>query len=211
MKALLFMAIAGTQLPPATEPPIEAQFDAFVDLFHMALASDDATLYGAFFDDSVTWQQSNGTSEQLSRDQTLTRLRDLNVEPALLRQISRGFVMQDHTADPTFVAVHNQMQAPVLMHIEINALRVRRLPGTSSDVLCVLRQGWYSGSIDTNMPAFCDPGNGLEWLQVEVHHPDMGRVKGFVASDYLTLHEKQGPSSMTIARIGDQWRITALN
>lgn len=210
MKTLILLAALQFSAITPTQPPIEESFDAFTELLHAALSTGDPDIYSMFFDDEVLYLQS-GVIDTLSSEQLIARLNDFGRPDELLTHLARGFLRNDEGDTPTFLSLHNS--APGHHHIRIrgSSVRFRKLPGQKGEVIALLNTGLYTGQTDAKNPMFCDAKSGIEWMHLEINHPKVGLIKGYIAADYVELISRESPKAIKVQQKNGRWVITELS
>lgn len=215
MKSILvFLLMSSTAQPPSNGHPeklTDASFDAFIELFHAALATGDPDIYTAFFADSVNIVLPGEQRLVLTPEACVAELTEFGRPDELLTHLAHGFAKLERSDGPSFATVHNQPPQHQFVRVHARNLRFRRLPGSNAGVIAQLHQGIYSGTTDPNVPLLCERSTGIEWMQLELLLPTLGRVKGYAAADYIELIPRNAPRAMRVDAVNGKWLITELS
>lgn len=209
MKTLLYLLLAAGSVHPT--PTVEDSFDAFTELFYAALETGDPDIYSLYFAENVRYIHPGGQPDTLSTDALLTKLAHFGPPHRVLSHLARGFVRLDRDDGAVFVSLYNQAGERHLVRIEGSSVRLRKLPGTKSEVIALFNQGIFDGRVLQKGAPVCDRFSGIEWLNVSLHHPKLGWVEGFIANDYVTLLPSSAPKAVKAELIQGQWLITELS
>lgn len=209
MKTFILLLLAFGLGNPTTS--IDDGFDAFTEVFFAALQTGDPDIYGMYLADHVRYIHPGGQPDTLSTEQMLAKLARYGQPHQVLSHLSRGFVRLDHDDGPAFVSLFNQAGERRLVRINGNSVRLRKLPGTKSAVIALFNAGIFDGRIAAETAPVCDRTSGIDWLKMSIHHPKVGWVEGFIASDYVTLLPSNAPKAVKAELIQGQWFITEIS
>ena len=214
MKSIFFaLGLAALQQPPNTyHNPVlnDAGFDAFIEVFHAALATGDPDIYTVFFADSVNIVLP-GSHLTLSPEACVAELSSFGRPEELLAHLARGFTQLERSDGQSFASVHNSPPQHQLIRVKAKSLRFRQLPSSNATVIALLNNGIYSGTTDPALPRLCERSTGIEWIHIELLLPTLGRVKGYVAADFVELIPRNAPKAMRVDAINGKWLITELS
>lgn len=214
MKSIVFaLTMAALQQPPSSIPntPLsDASFDAFVEVLHAALDTGDPNIYSVFFADTVDVVLP-GNRLQLTPEACIAELGNFGRPDELLSHLARGFAALERSDGQSFGTVHASPPNHQLVKVKTRSLRFRQLPSSTAGVIALLNAGIYSGTTDPNMQLLCERNTGIEWMQIELLLPTLGRVKGYVAAEYVELIPRNAPKAMRIDAINGKWQITELS
>ncbi|MCH2199593.1 MAG: hypothetical protein MK081_12510 [Flavobacteriales bacterium] len=202
---VILLAFGGNAY--ASEPATSSSFEAFIQLFKEVDLQKNNSLTTAFFTDSVRWERDDGRVDYLTVAEVFECLDEFGSPEQILEGLASGFVFTGSEVDRTFVSIHNQLRYGELLTVEANALRLRKLPSKESATICILQDGIYAGNISSNKASLTD-GAGIEWKPVELHHPELGSVQGYLAASYFTISNAGLPKGMEVKMIDGQWKIT---
>lgn len=211
MKTIIFLLIVSGTNADLPDPPAEAAFDHFIELFHAALATGDEDIYSMFFSEKVRFLQEGGQPEYLPPERLFRRLDEFGRPDELLSHLARGFVRLDRDSIIAFATLHNAPRHHHHVRINGSSVRLRKLPGSKGDVIALFNQGLYSGATDPRVPLFCDRSTGTEWLQLEISHPRLGLIKGYMAAEYLELMPRSAPKALMVEEVDGRLLITELS
>lgn len=215
MKSIFVLLLLSTGVQqPTTEPSGTASaesFDAFIELFHAALATGDPDIYAGFFADSVSIVVSESQRLLLTPEACITELSEFGRPDELLAEVARGFVGLEHSHGKGYRSVHNRPPKHQFVRVTATSLRFRALPSSHANVVAMLQKGLYSGQTDTNAPLLCERSTGIEWIQLELLLPTLGTVKGYVAAEYVELIPRKAPKAMKVEHVHGAWMITELS
>lgn len=124
------------------------------------------------------------------------------------RDIARfadGFALMD--PDGTMVNLHARARGRS-HHLEIlgNRVKLRREAGSSGSIIAMLDQGLLPGEIDHTRWAV--NRDEVEWTPVVVEVPGIGKVRGYIGSDYVRLGKSKGDVTLTAQYDGQRWALT---
>lgn len=127
---------------------------------------------------------------------------------ALGQDIARfadGFVLVD--TDGTMTNLHARAKGQQhLLEILGNRVKFRREAGASGEVIAVLDMGVLPGRTDAGRWAV--NRDGMEWTPVVLDHPEFGKVRGYIGSDYVRSVKGHGDLVLTAAYDGTRWALT---
>lgn len=204
---LLLFTLGVVHNPPSSD----ASFDAFTELFHEALETRDSDIYGLYFAEHVRYIHPGGQPDTLETHQVITLLSQYGQPHEVLQHLARGFVRVDRDDGFAFVTLFNQSNDHHRVRIEGTSVRLRTLPGTKSSVIALFNRGIFDGRVASNRPPICDRTSGIEWLQLELNHPHLGWVSGYMANDFVTLLPSEAPKALKAEWVHGQWLITELS
>lgn len=124
------------------------------------------------------------------------------------RDIARfadGFVLVN--ADGTMTNLHARAKGKS-HHLDIlgDRVKLRREAGEGGSIIAMLDMGILPGKVDATRWAV--NRDDVEWTPVIVDVPDIGRVRGYIGSDYVKVAKSQGDLSLTAKFDGTRWAIT---
>lgn len=209
MKTMFVLLLAFGPISHPTS--VEDGFDAFTEVFYAALETGDPDIYSIYFADGVRFIHPGGQPDTLNAEQVLAMLSAYGKPHEVLNHLARGFVRIDRDDGPAFVSLFNQAGDRHLMRIEGQSVRLRKLPGTKSEVIALFNRGIFDGRLAEGTLPVCDRSSGIEWLKVEIKHPALGWVAGFIANDYVTLLPTSAPKAVKAELVQGQWLITELS
>lgn len=204
----IVLALFALSASASKTQKIEQSFEAFMGLFHHNLNMAPSDLGEAFFSSDFSYVNTRG--DTLDAEAFLLHLESLGEQGSILGAMARGFVFTGTEATPTFASLHNNLQDILLIEVKPNALRLRKLPTTNSPVICVLRQGFYSGLRGQMQEEICDPISGLTWVSLQLEHEQLGLVNGYLATDYIRTLEVELPRTLVATLTDEGWKITAV-
>lgn len=207
------MCVATFAQASAPQPSPQS-FDGSMELFREALQSGNLDLAEQFFADSVSYERDDGRTVQLPRALVMSALEaDLSTTMSpdnYLLVLAKGFSEVSGSEGEEYVNAHAGLHQPELIHVNHGSVNFRRLPSTNSPIICLLEQGVYSGMKDNKRPLFTDQETKIEWIPLRLYHPQIGSIKGYVASSLVTIENKHVPREMTVRNVNGQWKITHL-
>ena len=212
--ALLMLIVTTSVTLNAAPQQTPESFDASMELFSEALASENMQLAEQFFADSTAYERDDGRIVHVPRELVISALEaDLGesmTAQKFLLVLTKGFEARGAQDAQFFVNAHAGLHQPELISITTSAVNFRKLPSTESPVICLLEEGVYSGNRDLTRPVFKDEDTGIEWTPLRVFHPSIGSVKGYVASSLVTIQNKHVPREMKVEFIDGKWTIVSL-
>ncbi|MDA9863521.1 hypothetical protein N9C70_00460 [Flavobacteriales bacterium] len=116
-----------------------------------------------------------------------------------------GFVLID--IDGTMTNLHARaMGQSHLLDILGNRVKFRRNPGADGEVIAVLDQGTLPGQLDVGR--WTVNRDGTSWTPVRLEHPELGKIKGYIGSDYVRPTNGHGDVKLTASFDGTRWALT---
>jgi hypothetical protein len=213
MKTAFFIVILSF-----VAPTLQAQNSSVVDAletfnakFHLALQTGDEETYRLFFAEHVRVLHPGGQPETMRSDSLMQWLQTFGEPADLLKHMARGFVKLNRDGPPAFASIHNAPMHHQLIKITGDAVRLRKLPSRKSDVIVHLNRGVYNGVTPDRYGAICEGASGIEWLELELEHPALGVVRGFVASDFIEFIPLTAPKGVLIEAIEGELLITEMS
>jgi hypothetical protein len=216
MKKITFLLLmCGATLAHASAPqPSPQNFDGSMELFREALETGHIELAEQFFADSVSYERDDGRIVKIPKALVLAALEaDLNASMSpdeYLLVLTKGFSQVTGSNGNAYVNAHAGLHQPELITVNVSSVNFRKLPSTKAPIICLLENGVYSGKRDNSRPVFKDESTGIEWTPLRLYHTQIGSVKGYVASNLVTIENKHVPREMTVQNINGQWKITDL-
>lgn len=204
--ALLTLSVSAN--PGPTGSPTEQSFERFVALFHDNLALESSDFTASFF--STDFRYVNARGDTLDAEGFLKFLDHFGNSSDLLEAMARGFVFTGNEEEAVFVSLHNRLREGVLIEVKPDALRLRKLPSTTSPTICILQRGFYSGSMGDESERFCDALSGLEWQSFSLLHDELGMVTGYLAVDYIEVNDTEMPRSLVARYTAEGWKFTSV-
>ena len=122
-----------------------------------------------------------------------------------IARFADGFALTNQ--DGTMVNLHARAKGRS-HHLDIlgNRVKLRREAGSGGDIIAMLDQGLLPGKIDhTRWEVSRDD---VEWTPVLVEVPGIGKVRGYIGSDYVRLGKSQGDLALTAQFDGERWALT---
>lgn len=130
---------------------------------------------------------------------------------ALGQDIARfadGFVLVD--TDGTMTNLHARARGQQhLLEILGDRVKLRREAGKDGEVIALLDAGLQPGRID--VARWEVNRDGTAWTPVEVEHPQFGRIRGYIGSDYVRKAQAHGDIGLTAAYDGSRWALTGFD
>ncbi len=116
-----------------------------------------------------------------------------------------GFVLID--TDGTMTNLHARAKGQNhLLDILGNRVKFRRGPGLDGEVIALLDQGTLPGQMD--MSRWTVDRDGTSWTPVRLEHPELGKVKGYIGSDYVRPTQGHGDVKLTASFDGTRWSLS---
>ncbi len=116
-----------------------------------------------------------------------------------------GFVLMD--TDGTMTNLHARARGQShLLSILGNRVKLRRSPGLEGEVIALLDQGALPGQLDAGR--WTVNRDGTDWTPVRLEHPEFGKVKGYIGSDYVRPTRGHGDLQLTASFDGTRWALT---
>ena len=116
-----------------------------------------------------------------------------------------GFVLIDTDGTMTNLQARAKGQSH-LLDILGNRVKLRRSPGQDGEVIALLDQGALPGQLDVGR--WTVDRDGTTWTPVQLEHPDLGKVKGYIGSDYVRATRGHGDLKLTASYDGTRWALT---
>jgi len=116
-----------------------------------------------------------------------------------------GFVLID--TDGTMMNLHARATGKnQLLEITGNRVKLRREAGNGGEVIAMLDAGILHGSTD---PArWAVTRDGTEWTPVWAEVEGIGKVRGYIGSDYVRPVKGHGDIKLTASYDGKRWALT---
>lgn len=197
--SLMCIATFAQASAPQSSPE---NFDSSMELFREALATGNEDLALQFFADSVSYERDDGTIVQLPKELVMVALEaDLATTmsaEAYLLVLAKGFSEVPGSSGQHYVNTNAGLHQPELVQVTRGPVNFRRLPSTASPILCLLENGVYSGVRDASRLVFTDEKTGVEWTPLRIYHPQIGNVRGYIASNLVSIENKHVPDRKSV-------------
>ena len=163
--------------------------DRILDCFTPMMADHDGCVTGATADLLGTEAQRFGW-KAIGRD---------------VARYADGFVLID--PDGTMCNLHARANGQQhLLEILGNRVKFRRSPGAAGEVMALLDRGFIPGRTDESQ--WVVERDGIEWTPVAMDHPDLGKIRGYISSDYVRTAPGYGDLKLTARYDGTRWALT---
>jgi hypothetical protein len=90
-----------------------------------------------------------------------------------------------------------------LLDILGDRVKFRRGPGLDGEVIALLDRGTLPGALDAGR--WTVDRDGTSWTPVRLEHPELGKVKGYIGSDYVRATRGHGDLKLTASFDGTRW------
>lgn len=206
LRALLLVLFTFTAAQVMWSAPQDLrQFDDFIHHVRQEAASGDAERIFDCFAPLVVAESgcaAVSASDALSYDAQRFGWKALGRDVA---RFADGFVLVH--ADGTMTNLHARAAGRQrLLEVTGNRIKLRREAGAKGEVIAMLDEGTFLGSED---PArWKVERDGIEWTPVIIEVPNIGKVKGYVGSDYVRSVKGHGDLKLTAQFDGERWALT---
>jgi len=206
LRALLLVLFTFTAAQVMWSAPQDLrQFDDFIHHVRQEAASGDAERILDCFAPLVVEESgcaAVSAADALSYDAQRFGWKALGRDVA---RFADGFVLVH--ADGTMTNLHARATGQQnLLEVTGNRIKLRREAGAKGEVIAMLDQGTFLGRQD---PArWKVERDGIEWTPVIIEVPDIGKVKGYVGSDYVRSVKGHGDLKLTAQFDGERWALT---
>jgi hypothetical protein len=180
-------------------------FDDFIHHVRLEAGSGDATRIMDCFSPMVVNEEGCG----------VTSIADILGEEAQrfgwkaiggdVARFADGFVLID--TDGTMMNLHARAAGKnQLLEITGNRVKLRREAGVQGEVIAMLDAGVLHGATDPARWAVMR--DGTEWTPVRAEVEGIGKVRGYIGSDYVRSVKGHGDLKLTASYDGTRWALT---
>lgn len=193
-----------------------ALFESFMEVFLEGLKTKDSLLVQSCFSSDITFTSDDGTIEANNRkeffDFLISQKGELNEVYDYLALLSNGFELNSTENSTTYSNLHCRASLfDATVKITGNGVNFRRAPSLNSDVVCKLQSDVYSGRLYNNGLIIEDEQNQVQWLPIQLFHPTMGTVKGYVSNNFATVTEVTSVPLLNVEFKNGQWKIKSIS
>lgn len=208
-RTVLLGAMTTALLPSAWSSPQDlAHFDAFIRHVRNEAGSGDPE---RIMDCFLLPHKAEGCCAPVTESCLLDQLGEDAQRmgwKAVGRDVARfadGFVLTD--AHGTMTNLHARAAGQYnMLEITGNSVKLRRTAGLDGEVLVLLDQGHFTGTIDKSR--WTVSRDGHDWTPVVTEVPGIGKVKGYIGSDYVRPVKSLGDLKLTAQFDGSRWAFT---
>lgn len=203
--AMLSSCCIGASWCLSAAPQDLRDFDGFIHHVRQEAGSGEAERILDCF--AATLATSDGCGEANTLDLLGTEAQRFGWK-VLGRDLARfadGFVLID--ADGTMANLHARAHGQQhLLEVLGDRVKFRRSPGADGEVIAMLDRGFIPGRVDEGR--WVVERNGIQWTPLTLDHPELGKIKGFIGSDYVRPSLAHGDVRLTARYDGSRWALT---
>lgn len=193
-------------LPQAWSSPQDLRhFDAFIHHVRQEAASGDPERIMDCFAEKVVTEPG---CDAVHKSDVLGAEAQRFGWTAIGRDIARfsdGFALID--AQGTMSNLHARSAGQnALLEVTGNRVKLRRSAGAGGEVIAMLDKGTFTGKVDG--ARWVLSRDGVDWTPVVLDVPDVGRVKGYISSDYIRATQGHGDLKLVASFDGKRWALT---